>query len=269
MEKKVKQTLTQIGRKIETPEELREVVKFLVEKTPRARQRRLSRKVSEVIKFRALGEPGVEGLSEAQKGFIAERQELAAHRKAVKEDLKTEELNARLQQLTDQLVEDGLVPVFTHYHSFPFEDNDYYYNGKDIKLRATSCVLLELNPLYDKEEEAEEAGEVSMIGKGLSLVSELDNPTKLEGRVNALERAYEAVIRERTFLPVTRREADEIVRSVTDGLSDSISAWNNKAVFLPNDGNLTFEESYKIGRVDVERFRKRLAGMAKDTIKFS
>ena len=145
-------------------------------------------------------------LSEAEKQAIIEKRKSATSQsrnlKRVKELAEKEEKKAELELLLSRIKELDLSPLFTHYYEKGENNRGIPYT----RLSATTCVLL--------------SKEGTPISRGIALVSFLDNGSKLEGRLIAIERAEKAFIEQRNSLPIYRWEADDVINGVDDYLGE-------------------------------------------------
>ena len=212
--------LHDLAQSLREPEDFVQAYKVLVAHHPRTRERRYKRRTARVAAFQAMS-------LDDRAQFIEKRQLAHAEQQSAKRAAsakKREENRANLSKLRDQIIEQGFTPLFCHYH--------ISYKNKRVnlimgeRLVATTCVLVDEhnNP----------------ISKGVALTSPRDNPNKLEGRGLALDRAIEAATRQDTYYPVSRAEARWVTHYFRN--SDEVSAWANKAVYMPGKNELTAVE---------------------------
>jgi hypothetical protein len=133
------------------------------------------------------------------------------------------------KKIIEELHTQGLHPIFSHFFDCPYGMKEYK------SLRATSCVIV------NQQGEAE--------AKGTSIVSLLDNGSKLEGRYNSLGRALAALLTRSTGDPIVLNMAEENVQSLLDGPRvGAMTVWNNKSIWKPNVGELHTVELVKLAR---------------------
>jgi hypothetical protein len=239
--KEILRGIHQLGTMLKTPNEFKQAIKALLSHSPSADSRRAATRERDIMTFRELGpDPSRKaikllGLSEEQKKFVENRRKLSKHKSSYKIARKKarEELQEKYDQLIRQVTSYELVPVFTHYYK------------PDKHIGATTCLLIS-------------AKRSTVISKGVSLVSVLDMPTKLNGRYLSLGRALAAKERRETSLAVSREDADWVISWIDDNKQ---SAWKNKALYLPDNGLLTDIEIAKARSLSFTRLQRRLDGM--------
>lgn len=217
--------LHQVGALLSTKEEFDQAIQILMAHHPDTKQERLRRRAEEQARYQAM--PG--------KDRLAYEQARIAEAHARKEKRYYEQLAAK-EELRGSIA-DGLEKMRLSYNCRPMFFH-YYENtghvGTDKKtgeqydilaLKATSCLLI------DKATK-------EVRSKGIAIVSDLDNPSKLEGRDLALQRALHALDDRSTKDPVNRFDAKWITKFI-DKEAAYMGNWTNKIIYHPDQGQLT------------------------------
>jgi hypothetical protein len=221
--------LHNVAQSLRDPADFREALRVILSHHPRIKERRLQRRTAQVAAFQAMTLDERAAYIEKRKSTYASQR--AAVRSATEaQRQKEKDLLAKLRQ---EALDRGVTPLFFHYHL------EMAVQGKDGVVRvskrlfATTCVLV------GEDQEP--------MAKGVSLVSMWDNPGKLEGRIWAIIRALKAEEEGSTSSPVGRSEARWIADNFRQGAESS--AWANKCVFMPDEGELT--------QMEIERMEDR------------
>jgi hypothetical protein len=222
-----------------SPGEFEQAVQILMSHHPDVRQERLRRRAEQLALYQAM--PGAERLA-YEKTRIAEahaRKEKAYFSQVAIKDQIRGEISIRLADVFAM----NYRPMFFHYYEYMGcygvdKKTGIEYRIKTLK--ATSCLLI------DK-------ATTEAHSKGIAIVSDLDNPSKLAGRNLSLDRALTGLEDKATCDPISRWEAKYIAKAI-DKEAAYMGNWTNKVVYNPDLGQLT---QLEIERLDQWRSKRK------------
>jgi len=222
-------------------EDRKHAIKIVFAKTPATIRSKECKRQSLINYIKSL-------TSEQKAAFITERIRNADTRKVVRAQramLFHEDLKNSIAGLLEeaQYINPNIHPMFSHYYGWRWGGYDFMK-----MLKATTCLLVD-HETYE------------VCAKGITLVSELDNPSRLKGRHQSLERALVAFKEKYTSLPVRRDEAKEMVEWV-DSEANYMANWVAKSVFLPDPGQLTQVELEKVNQWKTRRVARQIKQQA-------
>jgi hypothetical protein len=241
--KATEKCLHQVGALLRDPEEFERAIQILMAHHPSTAQDRLKRRAEQLARFQAMN------ATERQE-YIDDRIELSHQQREKKhyEELAfQQQLSREIEEMLAAASETYNVrPMFFHYYETKRFVNAITRERYEMKvLRASTCLLID-NDSTD------------VHSKGIALVSDLDNPSRLAGRHTALSRAHDALIDGYTQDPINRDDAKRIARSL-DKEASYMGNWSNKIIYEPDSGQMT---NVELDRLDKWRTKRKEAQTA-------